>query len=63
MKDNEKSMTGKYDDAELTNSVIKEGDVVEEPSRWGFAPEYSPNERKRLPGFLLKQQNYRWQEK
>lgn len=48
MGDREQSTTSAYDDAELTNSVIKEGEVVEESDGWRFAPEYSPNERKRL---------------
>ncbi|HEX8265720.1 MAG TPA: hypothetical protein VF596_09960 [Pyrinomonadaceae bacterium] len=39
-----------YNDAELTNSVIKEGDVVEVSDGWRFAPEYNPSERKRLTG-------------
>lgn len=30
------------------NAVIEQGDVVEEPEGWRFAPDYSPQERKRL---------------
>ncbi|HEX8396542.1 MAG TPA: matrixin family metalloprotease [Pyrinomonadaceae bacterium] len=40
--------TDKSEDAAESNTVIKEGDVIQEPEGFRFAPEYNSSERKRL---------------
>jgi hypothetical protein len=48
MENKEQSKSGVNDNAAEANTVIKQGDVLEESEGWRFAPEDNPSERKRL---------------